>query len=150
MSGTKDEFKQGVSIRYTSSGGSSVKRFRSAIESMGEWAECLKNWEFSCIDAMKFIDKSHDKDQHGIYADPPWPEDGDRYSVVFTEEDQRSLASKLSSLENSKVVVRYGDHPLIRELYKEDRWTWIEQDSRSQSNDKVSEVLLLLRNRSLS
>jgi DNA adenine methylase len=41
------------------------------------------------------------------------------------------------------VVVRFGDHPLIRELYPESHWTWVRQTSRAQSNDDVREVLLL-------
>lgn len=38
---------------------------------------------------------------------------------------------------------RDGDHPLIRELYRPDRWRWIEHDGRTSANKTKAEVLLV-------
>lgn len=58
---------------------------------------------------------------------------------------QRQLAERLAGFEHSPVVVRYGDHPLIRELYPDDRWRWVEQASKDMHGGEVAEVLIVKR-----
>lgn len=86
---------------------------------------------------------SHDESNVGIYADAPWPDAGDGYSVRFAKQHQCTLAGMLASFQKARVVVRFGDHPLIRQLYPRDRWHWIEFENRAQSNEKFNEVLIV-------
>lgn len=139
------EFSAGLSIRWDAGGGDSVVRFRSAIESLREWQTVLSRCTLQCMDAFTFLDKVGDIEGHGIYADPPWPGDGFAYKHKFTEAMQRRLAEKLTTYKVTRVVVRYGDHPLIRELYPPSAWTWHELTGRTQTNADKAEVLLVNR-----
>lgn len=141
--GKQREFDQSLSLRWTSSGGDSAVRFRSAIESLRDWHTGLRSWSFTCLDAFDFIDKVRDTDGHGLYVDAPWPDAGDEYRHTFTREQQVRLAEALARFRRTHVVVRYGDHPLIREVYPESRWTWLMQTSRNQSNGAIAEVLIV-------
>lgn len=141
--GTSTEFSGYFSVRWTSSGGDSAVRFRSAIASLEAWHKALQPWTFTTIDAFEFIGKCKDNPEHGLYCDSPWPEAGKEYAHGFTDAQQRRLASELSRFAQTRVVIRYGDHPLIRALYPEPRWTWIEQNSRNQGNSDVREVLIV-------
>lgn len=58
-------------------------------------------------------------------------------------EQQARLAEALAKFARTRVVVRYGDHPLIRDLYPEPRWTWLEQRGRNQRNGEIAEVLIV-------
>ncbi len=143
QAGTECEFDQALSLRWTSSGGDSAVRFRSAVDSLRTWHEALRRWSFTCIDAFEFIDKAHDAEGHGLYVDAPWPDAGDDYRHAFTKEQQTRLAEALARFERTRVVVRYGDHPLIREMYQPPRWTWLEQQGRNQHNGALAEVLIV-------
>lgn len=79
----------------------------------------MRRCEFVRMDAFEFLEKCKDTRETGIYVDAPWPDDGDRYKHKFSEGDQRRLAAKLARFERARVVIRFGDHPLIRELYPE-------------------------------
>lgn len=141
--GKRGEFDQSLSLRWTPNGGDSAVRFRSAIESLRDWHRTLRNWSFTCIDAFDFINKVRDADGHGLYVDAPWPDAGDDYRHAFTPEQQARLAEVLARFALTRVVVRYGDHPLIRELYPPPRWTWLSQTSRNQRNGATAEVLIV-------
>lgn len=143
QSGTDDEFNGNLAMRFTASGGGSNTRYRSAIESLEAWGQTLKRCEFSCLDWRVFLAKCQDRPKHGLYVDAPWPDDGDGYRHKFTEQDQRDLASGLRQFEYMRIVVRYGDHPLIRELYPEDEWTWKPLTSRTQGNNAKAEALIM-------
>jgi DNA-directed RNA polymerase specialized sigma24 family protein len=130
-------------VRWDAGGGDSCVRFRSATESLREWQSILARCTFTCMDAFHFLDQVKDADGHGLYCDPPWPTDRFAYKHKFTEKDQRRLASKLSTYQKTKVVLRYGDHPLIRELYQPPHWTWREVTGRMQTNEAKREVLLM-------
>lgn len=142
-SGQKGEFNQGMSYRWNANGGDSCRRFRSAAESLGDWCKIFQPWNFICLDAFDFLDKCQDHRGHGIYCDAPWPDDGDGYKHLFNELSQRRLAKTLNGITRARVVIRFGDHPLIRELYPETKWNWIRQTSRAQTNGAVQEVLIL-------
>lgn len=143
QAGTDREFDQSLSLRWTSSGGDSAVRFRSATESLRDWHRALRGWSFSSFDAFEFIANVRDADGHGLYVDAPWPDAGEGYQHSFTRDQQIKLAEALGRFERTRVVVRYGDHPLIRELYQQPRWTWLRQTSRNQRNGALAEVLIV-------
>lgn len=140
--GIDDEFNGGVSVRWNANGGDSNKRFRSAVESLDGWGEIMRRCNFVVQDVFDFLDRCEDAEGHGIYCDPPFPGPGDRYKHRFTEEQHRRLAECLGEFARTRVVCRFYDHPLIRELYPEPRWNWLRLQGRKQSNDTASEVLI--------
>lgn len=143
QAGTQREFDQSLSLRWTSNGGDSAVRFRSAIESLRDWHKALRQWSFTCIDAFEFIENIRDADGHGLYVDAPWPDAGNDYRHTFTRDQQARLAETLTHFRRTRIVVRYGDHPLIRELYPAPLWTWLTQQGRNQHNGAMNEVLIV-------
>lgn len=146
QAGTKGEFKGALPLRYNANGGGSSVRFRSAAKSLDAWHEVCKLWEFTCEDAFEMLARvkdSKDAPGLGIYADAPWPDAGDGFAHRFTERQQRQLAEILGAFKLVRVVIRFGDHPLIRELYPESKWAWVLNDSRDQDNKAVREVLII-------
>lgn len=141
--GKATEFTQGLSFRFTSSGGSSSKRFTSAVESIAAWAAALRRWEFSCLDAREFLDRVRDEPGHGVYADPPWPELGGEYAHTVPDSFHAELVRRFERWQHVRVVVRYGVHPLIERLYPRDRWDWRECVTVNQKGNEVREVLLV-------
>ncbi len=141
--GKRGEFDQSLSLRWTSSGGDSAVRFRSAIESLRDWHRALRNWSFTCLDVFEFLANVRDAEGHGLYVDAPWPDAGDAYRHAFTHKQQTRLAEALARFRRTRVVVRFGDHPLIRELYPSPRWTWLKQTGRNQRNGAIAEVLII-------
>ncbi len=143
--GRKWEFGQGLAIRFSTTGGDSAKRFRSAIESLDHWHNVLKSWTFACDDAFNVLRRVKDEPGHGLYIDAPWPGRGREYRHTFGDDQQRHLAAVLAHFQHLRIVVRYGEHPLIRELYPESDWTWHPQTTRNQANNEVSEFLIVKR-----
>lgn len=141
--GTVDEFNGGLSRRWNANGGDSNTRYRSALRSLVGWSRIMRRCAFDCMDAFEFLSKCQDNTGHGIYVDAPWPDDGSRYKHTFSEDDQRRLASVLAGYCHARVVVRFGDHPLVRELYPEPKWTWRRMTGRTQTNADKAEVLIL-------
>ncbi len=145
MAGTKKEFTGSLPVRWTCSGGDSNTRYRSAVESLREWRQYLYGVCFVVMDCFHFLGCVKDRKEHAIYADPPWPNDGDCYKHAFTEEQHGQLEAKLRSFEKVKVVVRYGDHPLIRKLYGRPPWRFVELEGRTQANKAKRELLICNR-----
>lgn len=145
LAGTDREFKGGLSIRWTSTGGDSNRRYRSAVESIRGFGGVVERCNFSTLDCFEFLDNCRDEPGHGLYCDPPWPDDGDKYVHKFTPITQARLATRLAMFEKLRIVVRFGDHPLIRELYPETLWRWSLATSRTQGNKAKAEVLLVRR-----
>jgi site-specific DNA-adenine methylase len=143
IAGTTDEFYGNISARWNANGGSSAVRYRSAVQSLRPWMRAMERCEFRSMDAFEFLAKCEDTKDSGIYSDAPWPEAGDRYRHPFTEAKQRQLAEVLGGFTKARVVVRFGEHPLIRELYPESRWTWLPLTGRKQSNVESSDVLII-------
>ncbi len=144
--GTANEFNTGMSIRFDAGGGDSCVRFRSATESLREWNKILARCSFTSMDAFNFLHKCKDNTGHGIYCDPPFPEVGDNYKHTMTPGDHREFARRLTAYKVCRIVCRFYDHPLIRELYPEDRWTWhLLEGGRTQANKDAPEVLLVNR-----
>jgi hypothetical protein len=143
--GTGREFEAGLSVRYEAGGGDSAVRFRNATAALADWHRVLRRCTFSTDDVFDFLAKCKDRDGHGIYSDAPWPDDGDKYRHRFDEARQRRLAEALAAFRRCRVVVRFGDHPLVRELYPETAWRWHRLTGRTAAN-KGKAVVLLVRN----
>jgi len=142
---TDKEFEAGMSIRWEAGGGDSAVRFRNATESLKDWHELTKRCTFVTLGCFEFLDKCKDTTETGIYCDPPWPDDGEKYKCAFSVDDQCKLANLLSEFQKARVVVRFGDHPLIREIYPESHWEWHHLDGRTSANKTKKEVLLVNR-----
>lgn len=142
--GTDKEFTGKLPIRGNAGGGDSCKRFRSARESIGEWAAVMRRCNFDNLDFRPWLKQFNgDTTDHGYYVDAPWVKEGDAYKHKFTIADHRELAGRLRTKMRAKVVVRYGDHPLIRDLYA--GWKFVDVPSRNQGNNAVQEVLIVNR-----
>ena len=143
-SGIDDEFNGRLSTRWNANGGDSNTRYRSAVSSLVTWRKILAKCSFSVLDAFEFLDRCEDSAGHAIYCDPPFPNLGDRYKHQFSLEEHRQLAGKLLSYQNARVVCRFYDDPLIRDIYPEgQRWTWRRLVGRKQSNVEAPEVLII-------
>jgi hypothetical protein len=131
-------------VRWEAGGGDSVVRFRSATKALHEWHQIMKRCTFLSIDVFEFLDKVKDQEGHGLYLDSPFPGPGDKYTHAFTIGEHRKLADKLFQFEHCRVVCRFYDIPLIRELYPDYQWKWNILEGRKQTNAKAPEVLLVL------
>jgi DNA adenine methylase len=143
IAGTDDEFCGRLSTRWNANGGDSAVRYRNAVKSLAAWGRVMRRCSFSVLDVFAFLERCEDAANHGIYCDPPFPGPGDRYRHQFTEADQRKLAVALAGFGQTRVVCRFYDHPLIRELYPEGRWYWHRFKGRKQSNEEAPEVLIV-------
>lgn len=144
--GTGREFDAGFSVRWEAGGGDSAVRWRSAVEALKAWRVAMARCSFVVMDCFEFLGKVKDRAGHGVYCDPPFPGPGDRYKHPFTEEQQRQLAATLAGFTAARVVCRFYDHPLIRELYPESRWAWrLMTGGKTQTNAAAPEVLLTNR-----
>ena len=143
IAGTDCEFKTGLSVRWNATGGDSAIRFRGAIEALRDWRKVFTRCTFLTLDVFDFLDKVKDEPGHGLYCDPPFPGPGDDYKHKFTEAHQRRLAELLRLYDVTRVVCRFYDHPLIRELYPESHWDWHHFEGRKQTNAVGPEVLLM-------
>ena len=142
--GTDREFDASFSYRRDAAGGDSNRRFRNATEALLEWRKIMQRCTFVVRDAFDFLKKEClDRPKHGIYCDPPFPDGGDKYKHKFTCEQHKRLAESLGEFHKTKVVVRYYDHQLVRDLYTTDKWDWIEFEGRKQTNGKAPEVLIV-------
>lgn len=142
-SGTNDEFNGGVSVRWNCSGGDSAVRYHSAVKSIVGWRRILRRCTIVCQDCFEFLDNVQDADDHAVYCDPPFPGPGAKYKHTFSDQDHVRLTERLSEFTRARVVCRFYDHPLIRELYPQDHWTWRRLAGRDQTNQTKPEVLLL-------
>lgn len=130
------------SVRRTPEGGTNATRVRAAAGDLKNWSFELARceWEDKCF--RDLIPQVSDSKGCGIYCDPPWMDDGSKYEHSFTEDDHRELAELLSHFNEAAIVVRYGDHPDIRELYSEG-WTIIDANSRTQANKSKPEIWIV-------
>lgn len=143
MAGTDKEFTGTLPIRWTGDGGDSNTRYRSAVESLEAWGRVFVKCNFTVDDIFTFLGKVKDVKENGLYLDPPFPEAGDGYKHKFSVDDHKLLAAWLTRYVNVRIVCRFYDHPLIRQLYKaSDGWVWKHLIGRKQSNADAPEVIL--------
>jgi hypothetical protein len=142
--GSVDEFNGGIATRWNSNGGGSGTRYRSAVRSAVAWRRLMRRCDFHVLDALLFIPNCPDTPETGLYVDPPFPGPGEKYRYKFTIDQHRELARMLGTFAQARVVCRFYDHPLIRELYPQDRWTWrFLTCGRKQTNAPAPEVLII-------
>ena len=136
--GTKNQGGK-PSIRRTADGGSNATRLRAAADDLQEWAEKhFIRCEWESDDFRIVIPKVPNKKGCGLYIDAPWDGPGEGYRHGFKEQDHRDLRLHVAHFTDTKVVVRYGDTPLIRELYSD--WNILEATSRDQANQTKPEL----------
>jgi DNA adenine methylase len=147
--GIDDEFNGRPSVRWKSDGGDSMVRFQSAVRALVGFARTLRRCTFETMDAFDFLARCEDIGGHGLYCDPPFPGAGRRYrhSAGQTDAEERTwhtrLRDQLARFGSVRVVCRFYDHPLIRELYPEAKWHWRRLKGRTQANQEAPEVLLI-------
>ena len=150
--GIDDEFNGRPSIRWNANGGDSMVRYMSAIRTLVPFSRTLRRCTFETMDAFDFLARCEDLTGHGIYADPPFVGAGRRYkhNAGKTDEAERAwhtrLRDALAQFEKARIVARFYDHPLIRELYSAERWDWRQLAGRNQVNKADTPELLLVRN----
>jgi DNA adenine methylase len=143
--GTDGEYSGGVCVRWDDGGGDQAVRYRSAVRSLLLWRRFLERCTFTTDDAMDFIARVPDQEGNGVYCDPPFPEAGVSYKHKFVR--FREMARLLSRYERTRVVCRYYDHPLVRELYREkDGWRWEALEGGKKSTNEAAPEVLLTRN----
>lgn len=129
-SGTRRSNYQ-IASRWTVPGGSGPVRFRSAVESIPDWHDRLRNVVILQRDAFGLLAKQEDEAGHAIYADPPYLLDtrsksgnSGLYQHEFGDEDHKRLSEALGRFRKTRVVVSYYANPRLRELYP--GWTVID------------------------
>lgn len=135
------KFPTKPSVRWTAEGGNNASRLQAAANDLEEWRNQFKRCEWLCEDYQEVLKKIPDKTGNAGYIDAPWPELGKNYMHTFDNEDHVDLEMYLRQFKNATILVRYGDHPLIRELYKD--WHIIDAESRTQSNAVKGELWIL-------
>lgn len=146
QAGTDKEFGSPLSVRWDAGGGDSVVRFRNAVESLEVWERIAARCSFVCMDFFEFIENVKDAVNHGIYCDPPFPGPGDKYRHKFGEPELRRMAARLDRFRNATIVIRFYDHPLVREMYPTQTWRWHRLGGgRTQANNTPPEVLITRR-----
>lgn len=149
--GTKSEFDGAPAIRWNAGGGDSTVRYFSAIRALVPFSQSLRRCTFETKDAFEILERCEDASGVGVYADPPFPEAGRKYThnAGQTEVEERQwhirLRDALERFTKTRVVCRFYDHPLIRELYSAEWWDWRILKGRKQSNEAAPEVLLVNR-----
>jgi DNA adenine methylase len=140
---TDREFTGKLPVRWNSGGGDSNTRFRSAIAMLEQFEHTAQRCTFSLADGFVFLSQCKDAAKHGLYVDAPWPDDGRVYRHKFSDVAQISLERVLRDFRQTRVVVRFGDHPLIRDVYQEkDGWTFQSMEGRTQANSRKHELLI--------
>lgn len=131
------------SVRRTADGGTNATRVRAAADDLTAWAEHFERCEWENICFRDLLPKVADKPTCGVYCDPPWVGAGRNYLHEFTEADHVELAALVKRFQFTTVVMRYGDAPLIHELY--DGWRFITSSSRDQCNAIKNELWIMNR-----
>lgn len=145
FAGTPKEFTGDMSIRFDAGGGDSAKRYQSAVKSLVIWGRIMERCSFDVADCFDVLKNVKDIAGCGVYTDPPFPGPGEKYTFSFDESQHRRLAKVLGGFAFARVVARFYEHPLIRELYPEPKWRWtFPKGGKKRSNKDADEVLLIL------
>ena len=154
-----------IATRFTAGGGSPTVRFNSAVDSIPEWHDRLRNVVILQRDAFSLIDRFEDTNKLAIYADPPYYSGSrsgykssgatSRYQHEFEHDnpmfgdDHDRLRDALFCFKKAKVVVSYYDCDRVRKLY--DGWNFIDckmnkqlhaQNGREARKKDAPEVLI--------
>lgn len=124
------------------------RRFRARIDRLEAVRDRIADVQIECSDYRAILERFGGKEENLLYIDPPYFGYERHYVDIFTEEDHRTLAAMLNSVE-AKVILSYGDHPLIRELYKDWAIRWFAvvrpsaKVSEGEEKPKASELILM-------
>ena len=145
--GTDSETDGSLAMRWTASGGSSIARWRAAVEGLPKWAEILRTkCECTCLDWQVFAKKWKDRKGHALYVDCPWIKGGEDYVHKFNDGDHFALAQWLDSLTATTIVVRHHDCDQYRNYYSESNgWEWFPVDAVNQAGGETGECLIRKR-----
>lgn len=162
VAGTQS-YNQGFSRRFTRNGGSSGRRWASAVESIPAWRRRLRAVTILSEDGIGLIERIEDAPGVAIYCDPPYLRQtrsanggfgrghgSSLYVHDFADEDHVRLAASLRRFTRARVVVSYYDHASLADLYP----GWIQRkieitkamasQGRREANDtRVTEVLVI-------
>lgn len=131
------------SIRHTADGGNNATRLRAAADDLWAWARSFERCEWTARDFRPLLAATADRRDCGIYLDPPWIAAGKAYLHEFSDLDHLQLREALERFTETTIVIRYGDHPTIRDLYHD--WAIEDAGSRTQSNKKTGEIWISRR-----
>lgn len=121
--GKSNELNGGLAVRYTTSGGDSAVRWRSAIVGTYAFYDAFQRCSFLGGSYEQLLDDLRDEPEVGLYADPPWfGKEGSYYLHGFTREQHETLARRLSSYQRARIVLRINDHDETWRLYPRDQW----------------------------
>lgn len=129
------------SIRRTADGGNNASRIRAAADDLQEWFPHFQKCEWECEDFRVILPKVKNIKGCGLYLDPPWVGPGVDYLHSFGEAEHREMRALLERFRESPeamVLIRYGDAPLIRELYA--GWKIEQAEFRDQANQNKPEL----------
>lgn len=148
ISGTRGECSGGLAVRYHADGGQGAKRYASAVQSIPQFRRRLQKWNILSRDGLQLIRKIADKPGQAVYVDPPFVEKTAEYLHDFRAADHQEWAAALNRFHRARVVVRYYDHPTVRELFR--GWTVLKVDARKNmcsahgaSRTPAPEILLM-------
>lgn len=140
LAGTDAEFKSKIPILWKI-GSDSNTRYRSAVKSILGWQKVVKNCNFVSTDVFDFLNNCTDGKPYGLYLDPPFVDVGGAYKHKFDKHEL--LCKRLNMFKQTRIVIRYYDHPLIRELYH--NWEIVDLLGHDQNNKSKSELLIINR-----
>jgi DNA adenine methylase len=98
-------------------------RYRNALRRMVELATFWRETVIENLHYSEAITMYGRRPGVVLFCDPPYVETENIYSHRFTRADHTFLAHQLAEAV-APCVCTYYDHPLIRSLYPEDRWSW--------------------------
>lgn len=146
--GKANEFNQQLALRWDSGGGDSVVRFRNATEALDDFHETTKRCQFCVEDAFSVIGRIKDKGDTAVYLDPPFFKDGKSYlhNCGDTSIEQvrwhKRLRDAVKPFTKTRVVLRFHENDLVRDLYPETEWTWRRLKGRNSANNTEDELLI--------
>ncbi len=151
--GSATEFRGKLPVRWNAAGGDSCRRYRTAVESILAWRRVMQRCNFVVLDVFEFLGNVKDVAGHGLYLDPPFPGVGDDYAFRFSADKHRELAHALGRFAQVKIVCRFYDAPLIRELYwtepteqSSSAWRWRHLQGGVDQHNQTKPEVLLIRN----
>lgn len=128
-------------------GRSDAHAFRSALAFFSLIQQRLQHVLIDNRDFAQVI-MQHQSPQTLLYVDPPYIEAEGYYRDAFTLDDHKRLAALLNATP-SYVALSYYQHPLLAELYPEERWQKVLLSSRKHSQrtkdrrEQSQELLLM-------
>lgn len=148
--GIDDEFNGRPAIRWNANGGDSAVRYFSAVRMLVPFSQSLRRCTFETMDIFDLLARCEDNPENAIYLDPPFFVAGRRYrfNAGQTEAEEVEWHTQLRDycerFQNTRVVVRFYDHPHVRRLYDAKKWEYHSFVGRTQANGEAPELLLVL------